>query len=1138
MKKSKSLRSSCLLVLLAGLIGHANAAPYPQDGRKIEWVQPSGQKLELRVFGDEYYARTETADGYTVTYSEADGAYHYAGISADGSKLVPLALTADKPVNKAFLPHLDLPKEKIREISQKRHGKADVERQKRWATRVSAVQKMRAAQNGAAVDGVEFAASRIQAAPVVGNKVGLTILVQFPNDPSTTGKDPVTFPTNREKIVRFCNGVGYNEDGNTGSVRDFYFDQSVGRLTYTQSVTPIVTLPKSRDYYNFADYPQNRILRQNSGDLLVTDAVQQLQSINFNFSSLTRDINDRVLATNLFFAGPDSGVFAQGLWPYSTSLPTDINVGTAQAPIYISAYQQTNIEDAAPVIGTFCHENGHLLMDYPDLYDYGGESEGVGNHCLMGAGNYNNDGKTPSPINAYLKDIVGWGNVVDVAPSDSNTTPLPTTGNVAYRLAKPGTPTEYFIVENRGAGDKWAQYSIDKGIAIWHIDETESGNNNEQMTNNLHYEVSLEQADGQFDLENGMNRGDKQDLFDIGTPLFSDGSLPNAKWWDGTSSSVKVQVLGAVGASTKVKFGPVPVNTIVVGSPNGGEVIFLRKSYVISWEANIQGNVKIELYKGDTLASVLSANAPNTGRFVWVVPSVMPYGADYTVKISSLTNPVAAQDSSDAPFIIGAPTFPANNKMPYGWSKPGSAAAGWVVTKSVSYEGAYSLTNKKIGDGKSAGVAYKSNFKAGNVSFFMKASTENGFDYGRFFIDGTPQVLGVNNGTKGITGQTPWLFFTFPLSAGTHTLKWSFEKDDTYASGKDAVWLDGVVLPSTTQEISVQQPVGEDLADGKSVVSFPKTQRDSKSKPIVFTIKNKGKADLTGLKVVKSGANGNDFIVSPIGKRALGNGETTTFEVTFRPNAVGSRTAQIKVLSNDEDEPAFAISLAGTGVGIPKIAIFHPSDEQLKDGKAAINFGFATVKTSGKTKTFTITNKGDAVLKGLKVTRTGPNKGDFTVGPLGVVALDPGDSTTFTVTFKPTRADKRSAELHIASNDSKTGVFDFKVSGTGAPQMFIARTSAATEGSGGAGGIVAAVLGVEVKPITSLEVVKGQKYLAISVAKLPGGVAAGTVEVSSNLLDWYSGKKHTTVLIDDETTLKVRDNVPYSQDAKRYIRLK
>ena len=77
------------------------------------------------------------------------------------------------------------------------------------------------------------------------------------------------------------------------------------------------------------------------------------------------------------------------------------------------------------------------------------------------------------------------------------------------------------------------------------------------------------------------------------------------------------------------------------------------------------------------------------------------------------------------------------------------------------------------------------------------------------------------------------------------------------------------------------------------------------------------------------------------------------------------------------------------------------------------------------------------------------------------------------------------------------------------------------------------------KSIITVEQIGGRKYLAISVAKSPGEIhIKRTVEVSPNLLDWYSGRNHTTVLQNDAKILKVRDNTPVTPEAKRYIRLK
>ena len=65
----------------------------------------------------------------------------------------------------------------------------------------------------------------------------------------------------------------------------------------------------------------------------------------------------------------------------------------------------------------------------------------------------------------------------------------------------------------------------------------------------------------------------------------------------------------------------------------------------------------------------------------------------------------------------------------------------------------------------------------------------------------------------------------------------------------------------------------------------------------------------------------------------------------------------------------------------------------------------------------------------------------------------------------------------------------------------------------------------------------GKRYRAISMQRPPKGLR-GAVEVSSNLLDWYSGTNHTTTLWDTATALKVRDNIPFTPEQNRFIRFK
>lgn len=76
------------------------------------------------------------------------------------------------------------------------------------------------------------------------------------------------------------------------------------------------------------------------------------------------------------------------------------------------------------------------------------------------------------------------------------------------------------------------------------------------------------------------------------------------------------------------------------------------------------------------------------------------------------------------------------------------------------------------------------------------------------------------------------------------------------------------------------------------------------------------------------------------------------------------------------------------------------------------------------------------------------------------------------------------------------------------------------------------------KTLVTVNPADGLKYLTLVVTKEPGTAGQRrVVEVSSNLVDWTSGRNHTTVLRNDATVLEVRDNTPLTPGTKRYIRL-
>jgi hypothetical protein len=102
------------------------------------------------------------------------------------------------------------------------------------------------------------------------------------------------------------------------------------------------------------------------------------------------------------------------------------------------------------------------------------------------------------------------------------------------------------------------------GLVIWHIDNKKGNNQDEGFPsqvgwpeNNNHYQVAVIQADGNYDLEEGSNRGDAGDVFhqDGVSTLGPGPDYPNTDGYqDGT-----VVVTGVTVDNIKIASGAIMV---------------------------------------------------------------------------------------------------------------------------------------------------------------------------------------------------------------------------------------------------------------------------------------------------------------------------------------------------------------------------------------------------------------------------------------------------------------------------------------------------------------------------------------------------------------------------------------------------
>ncbi len=494
--------------------------PTPFVNEEFTFTNPDGSTIRVRGSGNQYYAVFETLDGYTVVKNPDNGFYTYAQLSEDKSQLIATDGIVGQvaPQSLGIQPHLSIETESAKQQAQS--APMLQEGFSQW--RVRRQQKKTQLQG---ISATTSADARPASTVTVGNYLGLCILIKFPD---------VAASISQQEVSNFCNLPGYAGFGNKGSVRDYFYDNSQGKLTYTNVVTQYYTAAHNRSYYTDPAIDYGTRARE-----LILEALNYLKSQGFNFSQLSSDSNGLIYALNVFYVGPRVNNWAEGLWPHSWSLASPYDVGGGKK---LYDYQITNMGSEL-TLRTFCHENGHMICDFPDLYDYGGQSAGVGNYCLMC---YGGNDKNPVQVCAYLKNEAGWASKV-TAITPGLTASLPAAKNEFYLYSK--NANEYFLIENRQKTGR-DTFLPDAGLAIWHVDEQKNGNEEEQMTPSQHYECSLEQADNRFDLEKGVNAGDNADLFRASYKTeFSDSTSPAGKWWDGSNSGLKIAQISAVAAT-------------------------------------------------------------------------------------------------------------------------------------------------------------------------------------------------------------------------------------------------------------------------------------------------------------------------------------------------------------------------------------------------------------------------------------------------------------------------------------------------------------------------------------------------------------------------------------------------------------
>lgn len=446
----------------------------PADPTPVTVPQADGTSITLRLVGDEFYHYTTTTDGYTVVNN--GGSWEYAVLKGDrvqASGVVAHNESQRSASEQAFVAGLK---------------KCVTDRKA-----ISSAVKMRSQRDHGAVD----------REPVIDYDKfrGLIVLINF-TDRQFQMNDAYTFYND---MVNTQNFEGFNFAGRfnpcTGSVRDYFYDQSMGQFDPVFDVVGPVNVPfASTECGN----QYSEVFRAS------LDAIDA--QVDFTKYDADGDGGiDMVFFLVAGYAASYSGNSEEYLWPHMSYLyGFDPETHQWYVPEYDGMYMgryasSTEIYGWESYgmtepngIGTICHEFGHVL-GLPDLYDtdYGdqGQSFDPGEWDVMAGGSYGNRGRTPVGYSLWERTELGWATPVMLTEGSHELESIDKS-NTGFRLNTPNE-YEYFLFENR-QNNKWDRSLPSHGMVVARVDHSNprAWQNNEVNCNPEHNYYELLRASG------------------------------------------------------------------------------------------------------------------------------------------------------------------------------------------------------------------------------------------------------------------------------------------------------------------------------------------------------------------------------------------------------------------------------------------------------------------------------------------------------------------------------------------------------------------------------------------------------------------------------------------------------------------
>lgn len=443
------------------LAASAFAVPAKRVKRQVQ--QPDGSVLTVMLRGDENFHYTSTEDDQPLV-QRADGAYCYATLDSNG-KLTASAQVAHDVESRgaaelSFLNYYTAESQKVRSLGMERAKQRNARRMARLANRgvVDA--------SGKPVRRVMAGATGGEGIGVTGKRKGLVILVNF-KDKKMQSKHT------QAEWNDYFNKVGYNKYGNNGSVHDYFYAQSYGKLDLEFDVIGPVTVSKNMASYGANDAQGNDI---DPAGMIKEACELAYAKEKMDMSQYDWDGDGAVDQVYVIYAGygEAAGGDANTIWPHEWDIQGggySLVLGGQRIRTYACS-SELNGGSGTYIsgIGTACHEFSHC-MGIPDFYDTaGGGCFGMDAWDLMDYGSYGGDGYEPTGYNTYEKWVSGWiePTILTEPCYIKNMKPL-SDAPEACVVFNEANKNEYYIFENRQL--KGTDVALpNHGMLVIHVD--------------------------------------------------------------------------------------------------------------------------------------------------------------------------------------------------------------------------------------------------------------------------------------------------------------------------------------------------------------------------------------------------------------------------------------------------------------------------------------------------------------------------------------------------------------------------------------------------------------------------------------------------------------------------------------------